>query len=118
MHLGSSHHSRAAEITTNAVIGLNKTSEYNADFNPLGVLEGILSWSEAEMYRNKSHLVSQSSVLANVGSDDSDDDTVMETISQFRRWNNMQAFHQRNILIEEQKVIYINPLYELAQHVM
>jgi len=30
----------------------------------------------------------------------------------------MQAFHQRNILIEEQKVIYINPLYELAQHVM
>jgi len=43
MHLGSSHHSRAAEITTNAVIGLNKTSEYNADFNPLGVLEGILS---------------------------------------------------------------------------
>ena len=29
----------------------------------------------------------------------------------------MQAFHQRNILIEEQKVSDINPLYELAQHV-
>jgi len=26
----------------------------------------------------------------------------------------MQAFYQRNILIEEQKVIDINPLYELA----
>jgi len=25
----------------------------------------------------------------------------------------MQAFHQRHILIEEQKVIDINPLYEL-----
>ena len=29
----------------------------------------------------------------------------------------MQAFYQRNILIEEQKVNDINPLYELAQHV-
>jgi hypothetical protein len=29
----------------------------------------------------------------------------------------MQAFYQRNILIEEQKVSDINPLYELAQHV-
>jgi len=28
-----------------------------------------------------------------------------------------QAFHQRNIFIEEQKVNDINPLYELAQHV-
>jgi hypothetical protein len=28
----------------------------------------------------------------------------------------MQAFHQRNILIEEQKVNDINPLCELAQH--
>jgi len=56
------------------------------------------------MYRNKSHLVSQSSILANVGSDDGDDDAVTETISHFRRWSNMQAFHQRNILIEEQKV--------------
>ena len=27
----------------------------------------------------------------------------------------MQAFYQRNILIEEQKVIEINPLYELAK---
>ena len=26
----------------------------------------------------------------------------------------MQAFYQRNILIEEQKVIDINPLYKLA----
>jgi hypothetical protein len=26
----------------------------------------------------------------------------------------MQAFHQRNILIEEQQVNYVNPLYELA----
>jgi len=26
----------------------------------------------------------------------------------------MQAFYQRNILFEEQKVIDINPLYELA----
>jgi hypothetical protein len=41
--LGSSHHSRVAEISTSAVIGLNKTSEYNADFNPMGVLEGILT---------------------------------------------------------------------------
>jgi len=38
------------------------------------------------MYRNKSRLVSQSSILANVGSDDSDDDdAVKETISHFRR---------------------------------
>jgi len=29
----------------------------------------------------------------------------------------MQAFYQRNILIEEQKVSDINPLYQLAQHV-
>jgi len=29
----------------------------------------------------------------------------------------MQAFHQRNVLIEEQKVSDINPLYELVQHV-
>jgi len=29
----------------------------------------------------------------------------------------MQAFRQRNVLIEEQKVSNINPLYELAQHV-
>jgi len=29
----------------------------------------------------------------------------------------MQAFYQRNILIEKQNVIDINPLYELAQHV-
>ena len=29
----------------------------------------------------------------------------------------MQAFHQRNILIEEQKLIDINPLYELTQRV-
>jgi len=28
-----------------------------------------------------------------------------------------QTFYQRTILIEEQKVIDINPLYELAQHV-
>jgi len=27
----------------------------------------------------------------------------------------MQAFHQRNILIKEQKVSGINPLYKLAQ---
>jgi len=69
------------------------------------------------MYRNKSHLVSQSSILANVSSDDSDDDAVMETISHFRRRSNMQGFPQHNILIEEQKVNDINPLYELAQHV-
>jgi hypothetical protein len=68
------------------------------------------------MYRNKSHLVSQSSILASVGSDDSDDDAVMETISHFRR-SNMQAFLQRNILTEEQKVSDINSLYELAQQV-
>jgi hypothetical protein len=30
----------------------------------------------------------------------------------------VQAFHQRNILIEERKVSDINPLYELAQHVI
>ena len=30
----------------------------------------------------------------------------------------MQAFHHRNILIEEQKVDDVNPLYELAQHVI
>jgi hypothetical protein len=29
----------------------------------------------------------------------------------------MQAFHQRNILIEEQKFSDINPLYKLAQHI-
>jgi len=29
----------------------------------------------------------------------------------------MQDFRQWNILIEEQKVSDINPLYELAQHV-
>jgi hypothetical protein len=29
----------------------------------------------------------------------------------------MQAFHQWNILIEEQKASDINVLYELAQHV-
>jgi len=29
----------------------------------------------------------------------------------------MQAFHQCNVLIEEQKVSDINHLYELAQHV-
>jgi hypothetical protein len=29
----------------------------------------------------------------------------------------MQAFHQRNILNEEQKVTDLNTLYELAQHV-
>ena len=68
------------------------------------------------MYRNKSRLVSQSSILANVGSDDSDD-AVMETVSHFRRRSNMQAFHQRNILIEEQKVSDMNPLREPAQHV-
>jgi len=62
------------------------------------------------MYRNKSRLVSQSSVLANVGSDDK----VMETISHFRRRSNKQAFHQHNILIKEQKVSDINPLYELV----
>jgi hypothetical protein len=41
----------------------------------------------------------------------------METISHFRRRSNMQAFHQRNILIEEQKVSDINPLYTVAKHV-
>ena len=41
MHLG--------KLTS--LIGLNKTYEYNADFNPMDVLEGILTWSEAEMYR-------------------------------------------------------------------
>jgi hypothetical protein len=41
--LGSSHHSRGAEISTSAVIVLNKISEYNADFNPMDVLEGILT---------------------------------------------------------------------------
>jgi len=30
----------------------------------------------------------------------------------------MQAVHQRNILIEEQKVNDVNPLYKLAQHVI
>jgi len=83
--LGSSHHSLAAEISTCAVTGWNKTSEYDADFNPMDVLEGILTWSEAEMDRNKSRLVSQSSILANVGSDASDDDAGMETISHLRR---------------------------------
>jgi hypothetical protein len=29
----------------------------------------------------------------------------------------MQASHQRNILIEEEKVSDINPVYKLAQHV-
>jgi hypothetical protein len=67
------------------------------------------------MYRNKYRLVSQSLVLDNIGSDDSDD-AVMETISHFRRQSNMQAFHQHNILIEEQ-VSDINPLFELAKHV-
>jgi hypothetical protein len=33
MHLG--------KLTS--LIGLNKTSEYNADFNPMDVLEGILT---------------------------------------------------------------------------
>ena len=28
----------------------------------------------------------------------------------------MQAFHQRNVLIEEQEVTDINTLYEVAQH--
>jgi hypothetical protein len=28
----------------------------------------------------------------------------------------MQAFYQRKLLIEEQKVNDINPVYELAQH--
>jgi hypothetical protein len=72
------------------------------------------------MYRNKSRLVNQSSILASVGCDDSDDyddDAVMETISHVKRQSNMHAFHQPNILIEEQKVNDINPLYELAQHV-
>jgi len=91
--LGSSHHSHVAEIWTSAVIGLNKTSEYDADFNPMDVLEGILTLSEAEMYRIKSRLVSQSSILAHVGSDDNDDDAVMETISHVRRQSNMKAFH-------------------------
>ena len=62
-------------------------------------------------------MVSRSSILASVGSDDSDDDAVMETITHFRRRSNMQAFPQRNTLIEEQKVIDINPLHELAQQV-
>jgi hypothetical protein len=69
------------------------------------------------MDRNKSRLVSQSSILANVGSDASDDDAGMETISHVRMRNNMQAFHQCNILIKEQKASDINPLHELAQHV-
>jgi hypothetical protein len=56
--LGSWHHSRAAKISISAVIGLNKTSEYNANFNPMDILEGISTWSEVEMYRNKSRLVS------------------------------------------------------------
>jgi len=30
---------------------LNETSEYNEDFNPMDVLEGSLTWSEAEKYR-------------------------------------------------------------------
>jgi hypothetical protein len=93
---------------------LNKPSENDADFKPMDVLEGIMTWSEAEMYRNKSRLLSQSSILANVGSDD---DARMETISHVRRQSNMQAFHQCNILIKEQKASDINPLYELAQHV-
>jgi hypothetical protein len=32
-----------AEISTSAVIGLNKTSEYDEDFNPMDVLEGVLT---------------------------------------------------------------------------
>jgi len=49
--LGSSLHSHVAENSTSAVFGLNRTSEYNADFNPMDVLEGILTLSKAEMYR-------------------------------------------------------------------
>jgi hypothetical protein len=30
---------------------LNKISEYNENFNAMDVLEGILTWSEAEKYR-------------------------------------------------------------------
>jgi hypothetical protein len=41
--LGSSHHSHVAVISTSAVIGLNKTSESDEDFNPMDVLEGILT---------------------------------------------------------------------------
>jgi len=41
--LGSTHHSGAAEISTSALIGLNGTSEYKVDFNPIGVLERILT---------------------------------------------------------------------------
>jgi hypothetical protein len=33
------------------IFRLNKISEYHADFNPMDVLEGILTWSEAEKYR-------------------------------------------------------------------
>jgi hypothetical protein len=110
MHLGKPHHSRVAEIATRAVIGLNKIPEYNADFNPIDVLEGVLTCSEAEMYRNKSGLVSQSSILSNVGSDDSDDDAVMEKILHCRRRSHMQAFHRCKILIREQEVSDINPL--------
>jgi hypothetical protein len=49
------------------------------------VLEGILTSSEAEMYRNRSLLVSRSLVLANDGSGDSDDEAVMEIFSFYRR---------------------------------
>jgi len=78
----------------------------------MDVHEEILAGHEAEMYRNKSCPISQSSILANVGSDD---DAVMEKISHFRKRINMQAFHQHNILIEEQKDNDINPIYKLAQ---
>jgi hypothetical protein len=52
--------------------------------------------------------------VANVGSDDCYD-AVIETILHFWKRSNMQAFHQCNILIEEQKGNDIDPLYELAQ---
>jgi len=54
--------------------------------------------------------------------------TAEETLELLKPWNKgtrmncwealyMHAFHQRNVLIEEQQVNDINPLYELA-HVM
>ena len=58
----------------------------------MDVPEGILTWSVSWIVQNKSHLVNQSSILANVGSDgdydyyddngdnSDDDDAVLETV--------------------------------------
>jgi hypothetical protein len=53
--------------------------------------------SEDEMDRNKSHLVGQSSILANVSRDDGDEDAVMSTISHYRRQRHYSSAHAHDI---------------------